>query len=119
MKKLIVLLIACLALPFVFTSCEKDESFEESLLIGRWISNTLHYKYAADYTGSTWDTADDVTEAEAQPFTWSLEKSDLTHIHIMEVGGNVPKHYTVTELTETTLKYHDDFNVNFSFTKEN
>jgi hypothetical protein len=35
----------------------------------------------------------------------------------MQIGGSVPKVYTVTELTATTLKYHDDFDVSFSFTK--
>jgi hypothetical protein len=33
------------------------------------------------------------------------------------MGGTVPKVYTVTELTETTLKYKDDFGGSFSFTK--
>jgi hypothetical protein len=36
----------------------------------------------------------------------------------MEVGGNVPKVYTVTELTETTLKYQDDFGKTYTFTKQ-
>ena len=100
-------------------SCEPEEeiSFDQALLIGKWKSGTLYYKYLAGGTGGTWDTSDDVTEAEAQAFTWTLVKAELTHIHILEIGGSVPKVYTVTELTETTLKYHDDFNVSYSFTK--
>jgi hypothetical protein len=99
-------------------SCETEEpSFDEALLIGKWQSGTLFYKYHGDGTGATWDTADDVTEEEAQEFTWTLVKTELTHIHILEIGGSVPKVYTVTELTSSSLKYHDDFGVEFSFTK--
>ncbi len=112
-----------LTLFAVFTlftvSCEPEEevSFDQTLLIGKWKSGTLYYKYLADGTGGTWDTADDVTEAEAQAFTWTLIKAELTHIHVLEIGGSVPKVYTVTELTATSLKYHDDFGATFSFSK--
>ena len=103
----------------LFNSCQKEESFfQESFLIGKWVSGTLHYKYLENYTGTTWDTSDDVSEAEAQAFTWSLVKSELTHIYIMEIGGSVPKVYTVTELTATSLKYKDNFGKTYSFSKE-
>ena len=117
-KKTLSYLTACLVISLFAVSCEPEQvSFDESLLIGKWQSGTLYYKYLADGTGGTWDTADNVTEAEAQAFTWTLVKSELTHIHVLESGGSVPKVYTVTELTSTTLKYHDDFGVNWSFTK--
>jgi hypothetical protein len=117
-KKTFLYLTALMVLAFLASSCEPEEqSFDESLLIGKWQSGTLFYKYLADGTGGTWDTIDDVTEAEAQPFTWTLVKSELTHIHILETGPSVPKIYTVTELTATSLKYHDEFGANFSFTK--
>jgi len=118
MKKLIVCLLVVFSI--ILNSCTDEEpSFDESLLIGKWVSGTVYYKYVADYTGKTWDTADDVTEAEAQLFTWTLVQSELTHIHIMETGGNVPKVYTVTELTATSLKYKDDFGKSYSFVKVN
>jgi len=118
MKKLLVCLMVCFSFSVLFNSCEKEDTlFDESLLIGKWVSGTVYYKYLSDYTGKTWDTSDDVTEAEAQKFTWTLVKSELTHIHIMEVGGNVPKVYTVTELTSTSLKYKDSFGTSYSFTK--
>ena len=118
MKKLFVCLMVCFSFSVLFNSCQKeDEFFQESFLIGKWVSGTVNYKYLSDYSGKTWDTADDVTEAEAQSFTWTLVKSELTHIHIMEVGGIVSKVYTVTELTATTLKYKDAFDKTFSFTK--
>jgi hypothetical protein len=117
-KKTLFYLTACMVLSFLAVSCEPEQTtFDESLLPGKWQSGTLFYKYLADGTGGTWDTSEDVTEAEAQAFTWTLVKSELTHIHILETGGSVPKVYTVTELTSTTLKYHDDFGGDFSFTK--
>ncbi len=118
MKKPLVYLTIFFIVNLLASSCTKLETtFDDSLLPGKWQSGTLFYKYMADGTGGTWDTADDVTEAEAQAFTWTLVNADLTHIHILEMGGSVPKIYTVTELTSTSLKYHDDFGVNFSFIK--
>ena len=118
MKKTLFYLTMCVMVSFLVVSCEPvEESFDDSLLIGKWQSGTLFYKYLADGSGATWDTADNVTEAEAQAYTWTLVKAELTHIHVLQIGGSVPKVYTVTELTATSLKYHDDFGVNFSFTK--
>lgn len=119
MKKLFVCLMVCFSMSILFNSCEQEDMFfDESLLIGKWASGTVFYKYSSNYTGKTWDTADDVTEAEAQSFTWTLVKSELTHIHILETGGSVPKVYTVTTLTSTSLKYKDDFGTTYSFTKQ-
>ena len=99
-------------------SCTKtDTTYDQTLLTGKWQSGTLFYKYLADGTGGTWDTSDNVTEAEAQAFTWTLVKDLLTQINVLEIGGSVPKVYTVTELTATSLKYHDDFGVSYEFTK--
>jgi hypothetical protein len=117
-KKTFSYLTMVMVITFLAASCEPiEESFDESLLVGKWQSGTLFYKYLAGGTGSTWDTADDVSESEAQAFSWTLVKSELTHIHVLEIGGSVPKVYTVTELTSTSLKYEDDFGVKFSFTK--
>jgi hypothetical protein len=118
MKKRITYLLSAILLTFLIASCETEEpSFDEQLLIGKWRSGTEFYRYDSDGTGATWDTSDDVSEEEAQEFTWTLIKSDLTHIHILETGGRVPKYYTVTELTATTLQYEDEFGNNFSFVK--
>lgn len=118
MKKTLRYLTMLTVITLLAVSCTKtDTTFDQTLLTGKWQSGTLFYKYLADGTGGTWDTADNVTEAEAQAFTWTLVKDLLTQIHVLEIGGSVPKVYTVTELTATSLKYHDDFGVNFSFTK--
>lgn len=107
-----------IVISLLAVSCEPETtSFDSSLLTGKWKSGTLYYKYLADGNGSTWDTADNVTEAEAQKFTWTLVNAELTHIHILQIGGSVPKVYTVTELTSTSLKYEDDFGVKWTFTK--
>lgn len=119
MKKYLLFLIVFVATSALMFSCIEieEDSFDESLLVGKWESGTLFYKYNYDGTGSTWDQADDVTEEEAQEFTWTLVEAELTHIHIMELGGTVPKVYTVTKLTETTLEYEDSFGKTFSFSK--
>jgi hypothetical protein len=118
MKKTVLYFSMIVVISILAVSCEPaPQSFDQNLLIGKWQSGTLFYKYLADGNGSTWDTADDVTEAEGQLFTWTLVEAELTHIHILEMGGSVPKVYTVTELTETSLKYHDDFGTSYSFTK--
>jgi hypothetical protein len=120
MKKTLLYFSLCLMIAFLAVSCEplaEDVSFDSTLLTGKWQSGTLYYKYLSNGSGATWDTADDVTEAEAQAFTWTLVKAELTHIHVLESGGTVPKVYTVTELTAASLKYHDDFGGSFTFTK--
>lgn len=118
MKRKLFFLVPFLLIALVFVACEEEEVFfDESLLVGTWQSGTMYYKYLADGTGGTWDTGDDVQEDEAQAFTWTLIGAELKQIHIMEMGATVPKVYTVTQLTATTLSYEDDFGKQFSFTK--
>ncbi|MFW6352457.1 MAG: hypothetical protein ACOC2E_08705 [Bacteroidota bacterium] len=120
MRKLRFLLLPFFFTALFFSSCEvEQENFDETLLIGKWVSGTEYYKYNADGTGGTWDTSDDVTEEEAQAFTWTLVQSELTQVHMLEIGGSVPKVYTVTKLTATILEYEDDFGNQFSFSKVN
>lgn len=121
MKRLLVNLSLVLVVVFT-TSCEVDEVdevyFDTSLIIGKWNSGTLFERYDLDNTGATWDTADDVTEEEAQPFTWVIEIDQLEQIHIIENGGVTPKVYTVTTLNESTLVYEDDFGNVKTFSKQ-
>jgi hypothetical protein len=118
MKKTLRYLTIFTVLTLLAVSCTKEVvTYDQTLLTGKWKSGTLFYKYLANGTGSTWDTSDNVTEAEAQAFTWTLVNDLLTQIHVMQIGGSVPKIYTVTELTATSLKYHDDFGKSFSFAK--
>ena len=120
--KRFALIFLSLALTALFsTSCSEDEtqpSFDESLIIGKWKSGTLFERYDSDKSGATWDTADDVTEEEAQEFTWSIDKDQLEQIHIIVSGGKVPKVYTITNLTATSMAYKDIDGEITSFSKQ-
>ena len=114
--------IMMFAVSLLFTSCFDDnETFDADLLVGKWVSGTEYYRYDSDGNGATWDTSDDVTEEEAQPFTWEFdtETNKLTLLHKMEMGGVVPKYYTVTNLTESNLKYEDQYGRTFSYQRVN
>lgn len=121
LKSILVAIFAFSAIILSFTSCSPDTDieFDETLLYGKWQENdTQNFEvYKEDGTGYTWDEADDVTEAEAQHFTWTLEGENLTHIHIMEMGANIPKVYTVTKLSATELAYKDDYGKIHTFSK--
>ncbi|WP_321308926.1 lipocalin family protein [Marinifilum fragile] len=122
MKRFALIFVSIAATVLSLTSCSSDDddinpSFDESLIIGKWKSGTLYERYDLDYSGATWDTADDVTEAEAQNFTWTITKDQLEQIHIIENGGKVPKVYTITNLTATTLEYEDAYGKSKSFSK--
>lgn len=116
-KYLGIILLTAITMVSCFPEDIDEEKFDVTLLYGKWKAETLYYNYKFDGTGTTWDTSDDVTEEEAQNFTWTLEAADLTHIYILEIGGSVPKIYTVTELTATTLTYEDDFGNAQTFVK--
>jgi hypothetical protein len=120
-KLFLILIFAVSATMLSMSSCSPDTDVEldRNLLIGKWQeTNTLNFEvYGKDGSGYTWDEADDVTEAEAQPFTWGLNGNVLTQVHTMEMGGNVPKAYTVTKLTATELVYEDNYGKVHSFDK--
>ena len=124
MKNLKLIIIAILAISAIIvsmSSCspDTDVEFDQTLLTGKWQeNNSLVFEvYGKDGSGYTWDEADDVTEAEAQPFTWGLNGNVLTQVHTMEMGGNVPKVYTVTKLTATELIYEDNYGNKHTFWK--
>lgn len=121
MKRLINRIIAILfcALVLLMSGCDPNEhkTLDRSLMIGYWQSGTVYEYYNGNGTGYTWDTADDVTEEEAQPFSWTLSETTLTQNHQIEMGGVVPKRYTVTTLNSSVLCYHDDYGNNYIFNK--
>lgn len=110
-------LLLVVATVFLLCSCENEEvvpdkEYDVSLLYGIWQLNDsqLFYRYFEDGTGKTWDVSDDISEEEAQEFTWTLEKSELIHMHIISTGsGVVPKYYIVTKLTNDELCYYDAY----------
>ena len=114
-----VLKVILLMAVFVLPSCVLDVpgDFDRALMVGTWEQDGLFEVYNDDGSGKTWDENDDVSELEAQRFTWTLEAESLMQIHIMEMGGKLPKTYTVTELTETALRYEDDFGKEYYFVR--
>ena len=68
MNKLTWFLSALIIAAVSFTSCEmiEEADYDESLLLGKWRNGTLHYRYDTGGNGVSWDTKDDVTEAEGQ-----------------------------------------------------
>lgn len=127
MKKITRNIAVFILTTLIFGSCIDPVYFDPNLLIGKWSRPSPFatsenpgdefFRYDEDGSGVTWDTADDVTELEAQTFTWTLHGSQLTQIHTIEMGGTVTKIYTLTSLTETTLTYKDDFGKVFSYSK--
>lgn len=110
------ILISCCCM----VSCHHDDPiFDPALLVGKWVSGTEYYRYDADGTGVTWDTSDDVSEEEGQPYTWQFNETNnrLTLLHQMEMGGVIPKYYTVTKLTEDLLQYKDQYNQSFTYNR--
>ena len=124
MKKVIYYVATCCLFIAMFSSCSPSVEFEEELLLGKWENNDNkgeYWVYTTETTtdgnyqyGRTWDENDDVYESDLIPygngwFKWQLVKSDLTQIHLMDnQGGEIPKIYTVTILTSTTLTYKDE-----------
>ena len=119
MKKLIISLLLVLVAGW-FHSCEEEATFDETLLYGRWRpekGTKLYFRYDSSYEGVTWNPDADQQESEGQKFTWKLVRSNLSQIHLMEIGdGKIPKNYTVTKLTATTLNYKDRFS-SYSFSR--
>ena len=127
MKKITRNIAIFILTTLIFGACIDPVYFDPNLLIGKWSRPSPfattenpgdeYFRYDENGGGATWDTSEDVTEEEAQTFTWELTGSQLTQIHTIEMGGTVTKIYTLTELTGTTLTYKDDFGKVFTFTK--
>lgn len=119
MKNRLTKILLVLAL-FLFSACQPDPTpFNEALLVGKWVKGTEYWRYDADHNGATWDVADDVSEAEAQSFTWELTDNQLTQYHKMESSSAVvPKTYTVVTLDQSLLQYEDLYGNLLTFTKQ-
>lgn len=96
---------------------EVFNDFDEDLLIGLWKEDEVYYRYNDDGTAVTWDLADDVMEDEGTELEWTLEENVFTHLYKMEIGGIVPKVYTMKVLELDVMEYGDEFGVEHKFTK--
>jgi hypothetical protein len=130
---IILVIISLCALAFVIWTITKpqayepeylepevyeDQVYDTDMIIGLWQTGSVFYRYNDDYTGVTWDTADDVTELEGGKFTWEVDKKRIIHYHQMEISGAIiPKVYTITNLDLSNLEYRDDYKVEYVFTK--
>lgn len=119
-----------------------DPNFQISDLQGLWEENhTQHYvRFTADraeeypyFYGREWDEGEDVTEQDLLDtwtqsgirgngwFQYNFETNgNLTEIHFMDNGGGeIPKVYVVSVLTDTKLEYYEkDYTSNkFYFSK--
>jgi hypothetical protein len=133
MKKRTILFSVLAGLAMIMISCQADKpTFQEADLLGLWQEDgteafvrftaekdsTGEYKY-----GREWDESDDMSESDLKPygngwFKYKLVKSDLTEIHLMDNGGaDIPKVYTVLNLTEDALQYKDNRGVTTTFAK--
>lgn len=120
-KSFFKLTIYTLFLLFSLSACQPNEElptveYDITDLYGKWESGTEYYVYNSNGTGYTWDEGDGVYEEEAQPFTWEVDESEMIHVHKMEVGGDVPMYYIITELTSSTLRYYDAYNEKDTYT---
>ena len=128
MRRILFYAVTAAFAGLFFASCAPAEKeFNKEFLYsgsGEWVSTQdfgdgneeIHDKFNADGTGSTWSVTQDTYP---QPFDWELVGRRLTFIHIMETraGGVIPKDYTVTTLTETSLVYKDEWGNTISCTK--
>ena len=113
-----ILCLLGMMMAFCLSSCGPDNDgggIDPSALVGHWQEGTVHEKYFDNGTGRTWDTSDDVTEEEAQPFEWSLDGDQLIQEHIMFEGQVVPRLLTITQLNSLTLVYEDSGGVTHTF----
>ena len=105
MKKLRNILLISLTLMGL-SSCGSDSpalNVSTDQLEGLWLKkgSQEYWRYRADGTGVTWDEA------------------RLTHIFTGEMGNQaVPKVYDITEITETTMLWKDDYSMTYRFTKQ-
>ncbi len=140
MKRLFPILTLLCVLVGAFTSCNFNPpaQFDEIDLIGRWYAPTAVevmscYQYCVfledkDETGEyrlgkMWDEGEHVFEEDLTYlgngwFKWKLTGDELMEIHLMENGGaEIPKYYTITTLSETTLIYEDGFGNSMTWKK--
>ncbi len=130
-----------------FTSCkperenepgEYDVEIKPAGLFGKWQAPSINSSATVPqycvflqdkddtgeyYLGKTWDEGDDVFEEDLMYlgggwFKWTLNAAELIEIHLMDNGGaEIPKYYTITDLTNMTLIYEDYAGKTFTWKK--
>jgi hypothetical protein len=125
-KTIIWLAITVLCVVIGVSSCGEANSFDSAMLVGKWrrispnANGAQKYEYYRFYNngnGAAWDEADDVSENEAQPFTWTLTGSTFRLVHKGEMGQVVPKTYTMLTLTDAILSFKDSYGDRYTYSK--
>jgi len=94
-----------------------DVEYDIDLILGKWKSGTVYYRFDEEGLGATWDVADDVKEEEASLFKWEVDHSRFVHYHEMYNGAIVPKKYKILSLDLNSFVFVDDYGEKFSFEK--
>ena len=65
--------------------------------------------YNSDGTGKMWDTAEGLSEDEADTFNWSIDGNKLTRIISLQgSSSSVPQYCNIITLNETTFVYNNE-----------
>ena len=129
MKRIVYFLTVVLAAAFL-NGCgmfpgPDSKTYTASDLSGTWTEETNPqcfwvYSLTRDdsgeyYWGKTWDEAEDVYESDLEFhgngwFKWSINDNNLVQLHMLNISeATVPKTYTVTSCTSTTLELKDTY----------
>lgn len=95
----------------------EGENYDVDLLIGKWQSEAIFYRFDVDSTSVTWDDGDDIIEEEASPLKWELNRSKFIHYYEMQNGVLIPKIYKIVQLDLNNLVFQDDYGKEFTFIK--
>ena len=96
--------------PEEFMTLDDGANYSD-LIVGRWRTNAekpYYEVYYANGTGKMWDTAEDVSEDEADTFDWSIDGNKLTQIMHFIGGGDLPQYCNIITLNETTFVYNNE-----------
>lgn len=105
------------AVILAFSSCKKDEDNgkkNSELIVGRWQSTTGNYfeVYNSNGTGKMWNEDDDVSEDEADTFTWQFESKDDSKftqiIHFQSGAADLPQMCNIVTLNESSFVYNNN-----------
>lgn len=118
-------LILMLLLVASFAACEKEKPLDvkPSQLYGKWVrTGTQEYwTYNADSTGNRVNREEFEQDDENNgDFEWTLVGDEIRHIfHGRQGNQNIPKYYTITAITATSMKWKDDYSNTMYFSKVN
>ena len=122
-KHVYIVLLAFGAL--MAAACGRSEihiNVNDDELVGLWQKENSqeYWRYNEDYSGVTWDEAEDITEEESNlVYTWSVTDGDvLRHVFTgAEANQAVPKVYTVKEISSVAMTWEDDYGMRYRLVK--